>query len=199
MTEENKGKIAEISEYQDKLKADKHQEERAMASEKDYLDARLEAVQGRIDERLAAMKELSADADKRLHAALDRSDNNKDKLEKRMELQTTSILSDNKQTRWTLVAIAVAIIVGVAGSNWAMVTAFQQTVSEQGAWMRQSVERIESRSERIESLLLRQNSGALTMSDMPSELSVRVTPEEQDDNDNPRLLTDEEVFGPDAQ
>lgn len=107
-----------------------------MASQDRFIDARLEGIEAKLDARMDALQRFQEQADARAERAVER-------VEKAVERAEAS----NRSTRWTVIGTGVAVIGLVATILYGNLTAFQQTVSDQGAWLRQSVERIESKVE----------------------------------------------------
>ncbi|WP_372614736.1 hypothetical protein [Halomonas sp.] len=107
-----------------------------MSTQDRYIDARLAGIEKDLDNRLADMQRQSDQADKRLDKGL------------------ADMRADGKMTRTTVITTSVAVVGLVAAILFGTLTAFQQTVSEQGeamrqsvseqsSWLRQSVDRIE--------------------------------------------------------
>lgn len=117
-------------------------EESPVSNQDRYIDARLAGIEKDLDNRLADMQRQADQADKRLDKAL------------------AEMRADGKMTRTTVITTSVGVVGLVAAILFGTLTAFQQTVSEQGeamrqsvseqsAWLRQSVDRIEQRVEAI--------------------------------------------------
>lgn len=122
-----------------------------MSTQDRYIDARLSGIESTLDARMAAMQRFQEQADARLEKVEARFE----KAEERFEASISRVESSNRSTRWTVIGTGIAVIGLVATVMYGTLTAFQQTVSEQGeamrqsvseqgAWLRQSVERIES-------------------------------------------------------
>ncbi|MBY6030011.1 hemolysin XhlA family protein [Halomonas sp. DP8Y7-1] len=105
-----------------------------MSTQDRYIDARLEGIEKKLDARMEALQRFQEQADVRAEKAVER-------VEKAVERAEAS----NRSTRWTVIGTGLAVIGLVATILYGNLTAFQQTVSDQGAWLRQSVERIESK------------------------------------------------------
>ncbi|MGO3057000.1 MAG: hypothetical protein ACTID3_08720 [Halomonas sp.] len=114
-----------------------------------YIDTRLADIEDKLDIRMAAMQRFQEQADARF-----------EKAEGRFEASMSRVESSNRSTRWTVIGTGIAVVGLVATIMYGTLTAFQQTVSEQGeamrqnvseqgAWLRQSVERIEQRIDKI--------------------------------------------------
>lgn len=124
-----------------------HPESKAeeMSSQDRYIDARLAGIESKLDARMEAMQRFQETAEARMERAEDR-----------MERAVERVESGSRATRWTVVGTGIAIIGLVATILYGTLTAFQQTIDEQGeamrqavseqsAWLRQGVERIESK------------------------------------------------------
>lgn len=107
-----------------------------MSTQDRYIDARLEGIEAKLDARMEALQRFQEQADARAEKSVER-------VEKAVERAEAS----NRSTRWTVIGTGLAVIGLVATILYGNLTAFQQTVSDQGAWLRQSVERIESKVE----------------------------------------------------
>ncbi|MGJ8513103.1 hypothetical protein R84981_002803 [Carnimonas sp. R-84981] len=130
--------------------ADARYERRQSESEERYARRTAEA-EARMDkqrqEAESRMERQCKEADERFSA---QRKEDKDHLDSAL----SEMRADNKSTRSTVITTAItsslAIIFGVAGLVGVAVSSFQSTVSEQGSWMRQSIDRQDARQEKID-------------------------------------------------
>lgn len=105
-----------------------------------YIDTRLADIEAKLDIRMAAIQRYQEQADARVERQIKEA-------ESRMEKAVSDVKTDSKTTRVTVVTTAIGSVIAMGGLVAAIVFSFQATISEQGAWLRQSVERIEQRAQ----------------------------------------------------
>lgn len=98
-----------------------------------YLDARLEGIEKKIDARLDAMQRIQDQADARTA-----------RLEQDLLRSVGDIKADNKNLRMVVITSTLTVVLTVLGLFIGFVQISQSTIAEQNAWLRQSVDRIES-------------------------------------------------------
>lgn len=107
-----------------------------------YIDTRLADIEAKLDIRMAAMQRFQEQSEARLERQVKEA-------EHRMGKAVSDVKTDSKTTRVTVVTTAIGSVIAMGGLVAAIVFSFQATVSEQGAWLRQSVDRIEQRIDSI--------------------------------------------------
>lgn len=140
----------------------------AMSEQDRYIDARLEAIEGKLDARMEAMQRFQEQAEARMEQSRKETEARNRELFERIEKQseraearfhqaeerfssevsalnhTMSSRFDEARRHSTHVAIAtVAGVIAAVGLSMAVSVAW---ISDQSAWLRDSVDRIEQRS-----------------------------------------------------
>jgi hypothetical protein len=118
-----------------------------MSTQDRYMDARLAGIESKLDARMDALERFQEQAEARRERHTTEAEARSGRAEARLEKAIESFKADNKTTRWTVIGTGIAVVSLIAAIMIGLLTAFQQTVGEQGAWLRQSVERIEAKIE----------------------------------------------------
>lgn len=123
-----------------------------------YIDARLTGIESKLDARMEAMQRFSEQADARMERQAKEAEARNRALIAEMKEDAKEAAQETRQaSRRTVLNVWMAALTTILGAGailLASVTAFQSsvsavqgTVAEQGAWLRDSVNRIEQRIE----------------------------------------------------
>lgn len=139
--------------------AEAHHGADALSQQNRYLDARLEGIEGRLDARMEAMQRYQEQADSRMEQSRKESEARFsawnqaaearfEKAEQRIDDRVGEVLQEMRETRRhvsVMSATTIGVTVGsVIAALAVAVTLMASQINEQGAWLRQSVERIEA-------------------------------------------------------
>ncbi|WP_445012194.1 hypothetical protein [Vreelandella stevensii] len=123
-----------------------------MSQQDRYIDARLAGIESKLDARMEALQRFqeqaearaernARDAETRMTQAVKDAEDRMTQLYLKTDERMDALHADNKGLRVHLWAAVLTAVLGFAG----VAALMQSTVSEQGAWLRQSIERIEQR------------------------------------------------------
>lgn len=115
----------------------------AMSTQDRYIDARLAGIESKLDARMEAMQRFQEQAEARMDRQTRESETRLADLYAKTEARMDVLHADNKGLRVHLWAAVLTAVLGFAG----VAALMQSTVVEQGAWLRDSVNRIEQRIE----------------------------------------------------
>lgn len=147
------GKLRYVADSLNKAAASKPTDrmDSAMSSQDRYIDARLEGIESKLDARMEAMQRFQEQAEARLERARQESDARFEKAEERFDSRVGEVLQEMRETRRhvsVMSATTIGVTVGsVIAALAVAVTLMASQINEQGAWLRDSVNRIEQRVE----------------------------------------------------
>lgn len=123
-------------------------ESQAMSTHDRYIDARLEGIEKTLDARIEAMQRFSEQADERNRDLISRMEGQATQVEERMRVdfqkldkRVDALHDDHKGLRKHIWGAVLTTVIGVAAIVALMQSSMEAVISEQGAWIRQNVDR----------------------------------------------------------
>lgn len=116
-----------------------------------YIDARLAGIEDKLDARMEAMQRFQEQADARMREDHAKAEARFERAEERIDARVSELAEEMRTTRRHASAMSLATIAAVVATLAIAGTFITSQFSEQGAWLRDSVNRIEQRIESMES------------------------------------------------
>lgn len=112
-----------------------------------YIDARLAGIESKLDARMEAMQKFTEQAEKRNQGLIDELKQDARQASKETQQAAKRTVLNTWMASLTTILGVGAILLASVTAFQSSVSAVQGTVAEQGAWLRDSVSRIEQRTE----------------------------------------------------
>ncbi|MBY5984423.1 hypothetical protein KUW18_10010 [Halomonas sp. DP5Y7-2] len=113
-----------------------------------YIDARLEGIEAKLDARMEAMQRFNEQADERNRDLISRMERQAEQAEGRMSRdfqklddRVNTLHDDNRSLRRHVWGAVLTTVLGFAGIVALLQASMGNTISEQGAWIRQNIDR----------------------------------------------------------